>query len=61
MDNYKIYLWEVLEADLDKTQENYHKSITLIKSKILIPVGLVISGIFVYRRQQANAYIYQVI
>ena len=45
MDNYKIYLWKALEADLDKTQANYHESITLIKSEILIPVGLVISGI----------------
>ena len=60
IDNEKMYLWK---AKQDKPVSlNDDESSYFIQSSILIPAGLLITGIvYAYRRRQANAYNYQLI
>ena len=55
-----MYLWK---AKQDKPVSlNDDESSYFIQSSILIPAGLLITGIvYAYRRRQANAYNYQLI
>ena len=60
MDNEEIYLWKAKQDNpvkLNDDESNY-----FIQSSILIPAGLLITGIvYAYRRRQIASYNYQVL
>ena len=55
----KVYLWKARQNFFEL---NNDEGFNFIQSSVLIPAGLVVSGIvYAYRRRQANAYNYQLI